>query len=440
MTTHPRQPTRFLGHRAVIKCLVASACIAWVCNALAADDIGKQVAELVEQLDAGRNQARQSAEDQLIALGIEAIDHLPAMDGNTPREVRMRLTRIRKLLETQAAAEASQSSLVTLDGSYELAEALEAIHAQTGNRIVDYRQRFGQPADKIEVHLSLDNSPFWVAIQQLMERADLSIYPYSGEPRAISLISSDPSAIRATAYWSSDQAFRFAAVRAVAQRDFRDVRQTSLRLAVEVMWEPRLTPIVLRVPLGRIQATDDQGRPILVTAESEVLETPVQSTVPTVVLNIPVELPRRDVHMIRQLQGEISAIVPGRHTTFEFGELDKSHDMSKTQGAVTVTVVATGANGPVLEVRILVEYDRAFDALDSHRAWIYENEVFLRSEEKERTEHSGYEVYQRGENQVGLSYKFVALEDLEGQTLVYRTPATLSVQRLRFDLKDIPLP
>lgn len=420
-------------------CVLSCAWLA-VSTTFADEDLELQVAELIEELDAAQQRARQSAEDQLIEIGIELLEHLPDIDDRMPRETRTRLKRVRTRLEKLAASEASKASLVTLEGKFKLSEAIQQIQEQTGNRIVDFRERFGQPVDELEVHLALKKAPFWQAIQQLIEQANLSIYPYSGESMTLALVADDPNATSLPVYWSTDKAFRFAAVSAVARRDLREFNETSLRLGIEVMWEPRLMPIVIRLPLDKLEAVGDNGEQIKVAASGETLESPVQPSVAAVELSIHLGLPTREVQLIKQFSAELSAVVPGRATTFEFADLAKARNVSKTQGGVTVTLVDTRENGAVKEVRVAIRYDQAFDALDSHRSWIFENELYLLGKEGEKTDHAGYELFRQKANEVGLSYKFTDLEDLADQKLVYITPATLSVQPLKIELENLPLP
>lgn len=411
-----------------------------VAHTFAEEGFEPEVVKLIGELDADRQQARQFAEDQLIELGIIVLDYLPAADAKMSREMRERLQRVRSALEKLAANQVINASLVTLEGKFLLSDAIQQIQEQTGNRVVDFRERFEQPANDLEVSLSLNESPFWDAIQHLVEQADLGLYPHSGEVKTLALVAMDPDSHGGITLWSTDKAFRFTAINAVARRDLRDFDATSLRLGVEVMWEPRLVPIVIRLPLEKIVAVADNGEQIKVLAGGETLEYPLQSAAAAVELSIPLNLPTREVRRIKQFTAELSAVVPGQKTAFEFSDLDEVKNLRQTRGEVTVTLVDSRQKGSVREVRIAVQYDQAFDALDSHRSWIFENESYLLGGTSERRDHGGYELFCQKANEVGLSYKFTELEGLTDYKFVYVAPTTLSVQHLKIELENLPLP
>ena len=61
------------------------------------------VLRLVKQLDDSQLVKREAAEKELIALGADALTLLPAVTKQTPAEVKDRLARIRRALESAAA-------------------------------------------------------------------------------------------------------------------------------------------------------------------------------------------------------------------------------------------------------------------------------------------------------------------------------------------------
>jgi hypothetical protein len=89
-----------------------------------------------------------------------------------------------------------------------------------------------------------------------------------------------------------------------------------------------------------------------------------------------------------------------------------------------------------------VRFDRASNALQSHRGWIYDNECYMSDPKGRRIKEAGLgDATLLMANEVGLSYKF----DLEGEkpanyTFVYKTPAAIIRLPIEFELKDIALP
>ena len=77
----------------------------------------------------------------------------------TPPKSEQRLGRIRQKLQQQAAEAAAESSTITLQAdAMPLANVLAAFQRQSGNTIVDGREKFGQPATdpKLKVRLRQD--------------------------------------------------------------------------------------------------------------------------------------------------------------------------------------------------------------------------------------------------------------------------------------------
>jgi hypothetical protein len=110
------------------------------------EKLDEQVKVLVRQLDHNEQAKREAAEKDLIALGSDVLPLLPPVNNRTPAEVRNRLTRIRSAL-TKAAIEATtKSTPVTLSGEMPVSQAMAELAKQSGNELVDYRDRFNQEA------------------------------------------------------------------------------------------------------------------------------------------------------------------------------------------------------------------------------------------------------------------------------------------------------
>ncbi|MCC7085426.1 MAG: hypothetical protein IT427_10505, partial [Pirellulales bacterium] len=97
-------------------------------------------------------------------------------------------------------------------------------------------------------------------------------------------------------------------------------------------------------------------------------------------------------------------------------------------------------NPEVWEVRMRIRFDAAANALESHRAWIYQNEAYLIGPHQQRIEHGGSETFLRDENEVGLAYLFDELENLDGCTFVYKSACSLHVVPVHYELNDLELP
>ena len=89
--------------------IIAAMCLLMIHSAQAQPegpevDLAAEVARLVRELDANELARRQAAEEALVALGPEAIPHLPEITPRTAGEVKVRLGRVRTALEMAVAA------------------------------------------------------------------------------------------------------------------------------------------------------------------------------------------------------------------------------------------------------------------------------------------------------------------------------------------------
>ena len=107
---------------------------------------------------------------------------------------------------------------------------------------------------------------------------------------------------------------------------------------------------------------------------------------------------------------------------------------------MTVSLDSIRQNNELYQLVISVELENAGRALESHRQWIFENNLFLKRKDGSRVEHLGYEVLQQTESGVSLSYLFDLDGGPESLSLVYQSPTSVSSNEVKFQLKEIPLP
>lgn len=424
----------------------------WICLLLAAellpgaaaveapDPLNLQVRRLVRQLDDNQLATREAAERALIELGPQALDLLPSPGRDTSAEVRGRLERIRKTLQEQAAKAAAEPSRVTLRGEMTLSAALAAVQQQTGNRIVDFRGRFGQQPNDPKLTLDFEKEPFWKAFDVILDQAGMTIYNFSGEAKALAVVARDQAELDRAGRAVYQGLFRFEVLRVQAIRELRNPANHALRLTLEISWEPRVSPILLQIPLGDMRATDDAGRVIETGSKRANLEVPVENAIPAAEVQVPLSLPDRSVNKIVSLQGQLSALVPGEVETFEFSNLGAAESVEQSRAGVTVVLEQVRKNVDVHEARLRVRFDQARNALESHRNWIYNNEAYFIGPDGQRFEHVGQQAFRQAENEVGVAYLSDRETGLADCKFVYKTPAVLIQMPVAFELKDIPLP
>lgn len=426
-------------------CLIAG-CLALGQAGTAASDSapdGEQAAQvrrLVRELDASQKARRDDAERQLRGLGPSILGLLPQAGDRLPAEVELRVRRLRDEFE-QAQAEAStQASHISLDARHmPLNEILAAITKQSGNKLVDLRPQFGEAERNEPLNVQFQKTPFWPALDDVLDRAGLTMQTISGEP-GIALANRSDSQLESTGRVSYAGAFRIEATRLTGLRDLRNPSLDSLGLQLDVAWEPRLKPIALFLPGDRIQAVDEHGQKLPLTGAGQELE--VNTNLGTYAATLPINLalPPRSVTRIARLSGSLRAVVPGRVEDFRFSGLEHAKRTEQQRAGVAVVLDSVHKNNAIWEISIRVKFEKPGQALESHRNWVFNNEAWLETTDGDKLVYAGMETTRQSESEVGVAYLFAPPDDLSKYTFVYRTPSSIANITLPFELKDIKLP
>jgi hypothetical protein len=407
----------------------------------ALEELAAKVTKLVKQLDDEELARREAAEKGLVELGYKALDLLPATTIRTSAETKERLGRVRRQLELALAESAAKPTLVTLKGDMRLSEAIAAITKQTKNNIVDYRSEQNQQETDPIVKVDFKDTPFWEALDKVFDEAGMTLYAYSGKESSLAMVARAvdtelPRSGRA-AYAGR---FRFEGLNVVAARDLRNPANHGLRLTYEASWEPQLKPIVLIQPLDQIVALSEDGKPLVVAGTEGSEEVAIRGTETVAEFEVNLQLPPRDVQKIASLQGKMTAIVPGKVETFEFADVMKAKNQVQRRAGVAVVLEEVRKNNDIYELRMRVEFDKAANALESHRGWIFDNPAALFAPDGTEISPDSYEETRRESNIVGIAYLFALEDEPKGYKFVYKTPAAIMKLPVEFELKNIELP
>ncbi|MFM9118143.1 MAG: hypothetical protein ACKOU6_18500 [Planctomycetota bacterium] len=403
-------------------------------------DLKATVLRLVKQLDDSQLARREAAEKELIALGAEALTLLPAVTKQTPAEVKDRLARVRRALESAAAESVTKPQLVTLQGEMKLSAALESLAQQSGNQLLDWRDRFGQRVVDKTVKLDIQKQSFWYALDSLLDQADLTTYLFTGQRGAIGIVARSEMERERFKRGIYSGMFRFEPTTIEAVRDLRNPQSDALRLTIDVSWEPRLNPIVMTQELDSISVVDEQGRALSIDGQGGAIELEGDGETPGAEVVIPLRLPGRSVEKIGSLKGRFDVLAAGKYESFEFTDLEKAKNLEVKKAAVTVYLDQVRRNQDAQEIRMRVKFDSASNALESHRGWIYGNPAYLIDPQGQIVDPSGSEATLQENDQVGISYLFALEEGLKGYKFVYRTPVSLIKIPVEYELKGIELP
>jgi hypothetical protein len=412
-------------------------------------ELAQQISRLVQQLDDDRAAERDAAEARLIELAgtttAEAdrfLELLPEENDQMPLGVRDRLTSIREQVEDRVAKAAVVSTRITLSAKdMPLAELFAAIEKQTGNRLADNRQ--GDAPDSAAmsgtVTIELKDELFWPAVDQILDQLGLGVYNYGGMD-ALSLVSRAENEGKRYGRATYSGPLRFEVLEVQGQRNLRQPDRKSLRLQMEVAWEPRLKPIALSQPVDDVTATTDTGATLSVSQPDAVMDVEVPDGTQAAEIILPFELPSREATRITSLKGRLQALVPGRQVKFEFGKLASAAGKTQRRGGVQVTLDDVRKNNAIWEVHMRMALDEANNALESHRGWAFQNKSYLVGEDGEPIENVGLETTRQSRNEVGVAYLFDLPAGIDGLTWVYETPAAIVELPVEYEIKDIELP
>ena len=399
-----------------------------------------EVRRLVRRLDSPQLEGREAAEEELIKLGPKILDLLPRPTDRTPAEVKQRIGRIRQKLQRATAESTARASLITLSGeAIPVSKVLASLEKLSGNKIIDGRDGKGQDVDEPKLKVGFSKTPFWQALDQVLDQAALTAYPY-GQQRAINVVPRPETQLARQGRASYSGPFRIEATCLTARRDLRDPTGQVLRLTLEIAWEPRVSPISLRQRLADLEVVDPNGRPLVLNSPLAELEVPVDPQATTVELHVPMELPPREVKEIAKLKGTLKALLPGKIETFRFKNIMKAAGAGQRVAGVTVTLEKVRRNDEIWEVRMRVGFDQASGALESYRGWIFNNEASLVSPDGKTVPFDAFDTIGRTENEIGIAYLFGLEKPPAGYTFVYKTPGMIISTDFEYEINDLKLP
>ena len=405
----------------------------------AQDDIAGSVRRLIRQLESRELAQREAAEQLLLDLGPAALEYLPELNDRVPAETRQRLGRVRLRLERERATAQSEPTRVTLTGRLPLSAILTSLQEQTGNEIIDHRRQFGQAPHDPKLDVDLQNEAFWPALDQVLDLAELTVYPYARQT-GLALVSRSTEMPPRRGLATYTGAFRVQPLEIIAQRDLAIATQRSLRLRLEVAWEPRLRPIALMYSLNDIYAVADDGQDLSPRAAPTELEASLTPGAQSTSLDVVLQPAPRSAQRIAQFGGRLRVLMPGRTETFRFDNLQQAAGVEQQRSGTIVRLERVRRNNELWELRIRVALEDPKQALESHRDWMYHNEARLEAPDGQVLPPDGFEVTLQTDTAFGMAYLFDLADDLAGYAFVYDTPGVMLSQPIEFELRDLDLP
>lgn len=408
------------------------------------EDVAAHLRQLVRDLNADELTKREEAEQALVKLGPDILGSLPPETQRMPAEQVQRLSRVRQaLLKAQATASA-QASLVTLKkDNVPASEVLAEISKQTGNKIINHLDIEPEGA-KTLVTVNFVKTPFWQALDDVLDQAKLSLYTFVGDSN-LAIADRPPGKLPRSARVVYSGPFRLEPTRFEALSMLSNPQQRSLKLFFEVAWEPRLTPIAISQPLDQVHALVDGNTALNVDAAGEI-ENSVSEGTPAVEVLIPLAMPPRKTEKIDSLKGRLNVLMPTSKERFRFDQLplaNKKGEVKKIElrkGKVTVILDEVSKSDDIWKVQLRVHFDEPAQALESHRTWILNNDAYFLDAKNEKIVDGGHEETRHTENELGIMYLFDLEKGVDKLSFVYETPLAILPLPVDYEFRDLPLP
>jgi hypothetical protein len=410
-------------------------------------ELRSQVRSLIVELDSNQRARRQKAEKDLLELGPRILSLLPPPELLPNVAVRSTVARVRVKLEQQHAQESVQPSRVTIPGGLELKAWLQQVGTQSGNRVdvselpVEIQQR--------RVTDNFQSTPFWIAMESVLRETHLR-YRFAADSSVLKLVpGSDPGA---DVPWlaKTDGPFRLSVNWVKPRAVSGDEQMQRLRTEMAVAPEPRLRALFLKLAAKDFRATGPRGQVFSAADPGAQYDLPLGEGGRYVRWNLdfaaPSGLADADLFPLK-ITGQGTMQIAAANEQIRFTDLVAGEGTARRRGGVTVTVQKiksrTLPNEKLaVSVKVLVTYDYGGPAFESHRTWIFHNQVYLdRQSQEPLAPNAGFETDLQANGAVGVTYRFEGLAGkLEDYQFVYVAPTLIVEVPFKIELNGVAPP
>ena len=378
---------------------------------LAAPFTSDDVQRLLEQLDAPKLAEREAAERSLQAAGPRVLDMLPGDVASLSPEAKLRIARVKNVLEQQMAVDWIKPTRVTLKSARLLiGQLLKNVEQQTGNGVATNKKSDKTPIDCRK----LDHHTFWEVVLGAAKQGGMKIVTRAGD-RNVELVPRGKEATQAK-------------LKPIGPFLLVIHERSEFQQELEIAWEPRLEPIWLKLRLDGANGTSAGTYELNPTADAISAE-----------LTVPVP----DSSAETGLVGKITALVPGPKRSFRFPLADQ--DARRQRFAqVDLELLDVRQEKDELRLTLRLRYAQTYEALESYRGWFFSNRALLvpakaGKESKEgpapkSLEPAATQTDNRTANSIDLIYRFKIDGSADDYTFIYRTP--IALLRVDYDFTD----
>ena len=404
----------------------------------------KQIAALLQKLDAKSRQERLAAETELLKLGPAILDSLPPPDLLPSVAVREAVRRLRVRLERTAAEQSIQASRVALTGERTIRELVAAIAEQTWNNVVcAAAAQNSATSDAFKQKLAVDwnDEPFWMAIGQIEAAGFRAEYRLDGNSLTLvpAATSSKPTGRRTRI----QKAFLVEAL-PVEQILIEGTDNVLVRVPLRILCEPRLRPLFLRCSMSDWSLSAGT-RKLSPFSPASRIEVPLGDGGREAKVELSFLASSADAQNEKlTLSGQLTLLTAALEREVTFPTLAEAEGLTRRRGGVTVTINKAQLDMPHADnhsarINTQIGYDSGAKAFESHQTWIFHNRVFLRDlKGREYPASDGFSTLFQGDGSVGVEYRFSQLPSSPARwqftyvapTLLIDVPLDVRIDRL----------
>jgi hypothetical protein len=399
--------------------------------------------QLIRQLSHGSLIVRDTA---AATLGRRGHSALPAIEKALPRvdsEASFRLTRLAAAIALAETSRQAEPSVVTLSVTEQpLKEIARQIMVQTGNQIL-------VPDQLTAVSLTCNQLPFWMALDKLASVTEGHLV-LAEQPPGLGIATTQsavgPAVPTAIADLIRVAVYRIDQLGPAGERGFR--------IVLKIAWEPRLSPLLLRLPLASIVAENEDGATLRQPSRLGVVEPLITGERCWVDLPLVLSQPPHGVTQLASLRGTVEMWLPGFQHRFRLPlprrEPSPTHELTTAKpstclSSMTVTLddwwpTVTPA-GQGLTLRATAQLAEPSEACESHRGWLADQIPELLSPSGEAVDAIAHRVVGRTSRglTVETTFPLPPTSPVDGLQLSWQLPVRISRLPADFWLKNIPL-
>jgi hypothetical protein len=443
---------------------------------------------LLQQLDSGSLATRDRAERDLIALGPTVLPMVARARQTATAEAGFRLDGILQRLERLAAERAVEPTMVSFSvENLSCRDALATLFNQTGSRIELGPSVATGEAGESRISVSFERATFWEAMTAVLDTAGLSL-EHDTDPPGLRIV---PAAAAVTPDAVLGR-IGTAALPAVAAGPLRvavagiepvgppvepgESRPRGARVILRVTWEPRLEPLLIRLPMRSLVAEGPAGEAMPPAQRASVVEALVPTSRQWLDLPALLAAPAHPLESLGMLRGTMVVWLAGMEHTFLFQPFQfKGVSQSAARPALDAAYPALDAAYPALdaarhsksgrlrvaqaEVRLLdvayqegqvlvrasVTYDAPSEALASHHTWLQSRKIEVFHADGRPLKQVDQRVETRSDQGMTAAATFALPPaasggQAEALQIRWRLPIAIHEVPIDFALRNLPLP